>query len=160
MLSIEVPVFWKKVPQYQKRVDGTFGDHCAQCLGKRDAVPAFQDATTGKLSDTWHDERCGITEEDGVGAYCRARLLAQRLQRLTPSPATKCLSQYAKGKRQQHPCPVHLMHHDMLDALEIEIAIHPIENRATQYEWQHDLRDVCKYVFRFHWCKGTIFIEY
>ena len=42
-------------------------------------------------------------------------------QCLLPSPSSKHLSQYAKWKRQQHPRPVHLVHHHVLDAMEVQI---------------------------------------
>ena len=62
------------------------------------------------------------------------------IQRLFPSPTTKHLCQYAEGETQQHPCPVHLVCHDMADATEVLSAVHPVQNRTSQEYWEDDFR--------------------
>ncbi len=101
-------------------------------FGKRNAVPSLQYGTSGKFTRSGDDETQGITEEYGVDAYAAARLFANGLQRLLPSPSSEELCRDTEGERQQHPGPAHLVEQYLLHLLEIESAIHPIEDGTAQ----------------------------
>ena len=142
--------------QHQQHIDDTLGDHRAQGFRERDALPALQHTATCELADTGNDQRGGIAEEDAVGYDAISRLLAQRLQRLLPAPSTYSHRQNAKGKRQQHPRPVHLVEHHLAHPLEVEAAIHPVKDGATQQQGQHYLHHVAHRAFLVHHaCKVT-----
>ena len=79
------------------------------------------------------------------------------IQRLFPSPTTKHLCQYAEGETQQHPCPVHLVCHDMADATEVLSAVHPVQNRTSQEYWEDDFR--CIGQNSFHATKVRLLID-
>ena len=88
-----------------------------------------------------------------MNAHGRAGLFAHGFQRLTPTPATEHLSQYAKGEREQHPRPVHLVGHDVQDGLPVFATVHPIEDARAQYQRHQYLQ---YYTARLHCvCKDT-----
>ncbi len=128
--------------QDEHRVDGTLGDNGSQGLGERNVVVAFQYPAARKLAEAGHDETQGIGEEDGVDGSRDPRTFPQRLQRLTPAPATEHLRHDAKGEGQQHPCPVHLVKHHLLDLLEVEPSVHPVEDGTTENHRQQYLQYV------------------
>ena len=66
--------------------------------------------------------------------YRCTRLFAQRLQRLSPSPATKHLCQHTEWERQEHPCPRHLVQEHFSHSPEVETTVHPVEYSAAQYK--------------------------
>ena len=89
-------------------------------------------------------------------ADTRARMFAQRLQRLLPSPSAKHLSQDAEGEGEQHPRPVHFMEQHVANAPEIESPVHPIENGSAQKQRQNNPRRIAQSLFHAH--KGTNFL--
>ena len=75
-----------------------------------------------------------------MNAGGNTRMLIDGFQRLLPAPATKHLSQYAEGKRQQHPRPVHFARHDVHNGLPVLAAIHPIKDARTKYQRHQNLQ--------------------
>ena len=147
--------------QYEQRVDGSLGYHGAQCFRKRNAVPSLQHGTSCKFTRAGDDEAQGIREEYGVDAYAAARLLADGFQRLLPSPSSEELRRDTEGERQQHPGPAHLVEQYLLHLLEVESAIHPIEDGTAQKQGECHLPNIVCYLFLFHHsCKGNTFIAY
>ena len=49
---------------------------------------------------------------------------------------------YAKGQRQQHPCPVHFLIHDALKLLHVVVTVHPIKDCSTQQKGQEHFRGI------------------
>ena len=131
----------------ERRVDGPLCHHGAQGFGKRHAVPPFEHAAACKLADARYDQAYGIREKHGVDRHGGAGLLAHGLQRLPPSPATEGLRHDAEWERQQHPCPAHLVEQHVLHAMEIEVAIHPIENGTAEYQRQRHFENVAEGLF-------------
>ena len=140
---------------HQQRVDGSFCDHRAKGLRERTAVKTLQHPTAGELSKTGDDETHGIRQEDGVDACRGAWMLVDGFQRLLPSPASEQLCQDAKGKREQHPRPVHFFQQNMPQPHEILTTIHPIKNGPTQQDGGDDFGYVGEDRFHFHGDKGT-----
>ena len=120
--------------QHQQRVNGPLGYHRTQGLRKRHTIIAVQYAATRKLPYSGNNQRCCIRQEDAVDADRHTRFFSYRLQRLPPAPAAEHLCHDAKGKRQQHPRPIHLVRHDVTYLLPILAAIHPIEYRCTEHQ--------------------------
>ena len=75
-----------------------------------------------------------------------SRVLANRFEGLTPTPATKHLSQDAKGERQEHPRPVHLVGHHVANLLPVLAAIHPVEDGRAQYQRHQNLQYYAAYL--------------
>ena len=142
----------------EEGVDGPLGNDCPQCLGKRDAVVSLQHATAGELTDARNDQRGGVAQEDSVDADRRARLLAQRLQRLLPAPAAEQHGGDAEGKRQPHPSPVHLIQQNVADVAEVELPVHPPEDGSSQQEGEYDTCGRIKDLFLFHGCKDSNYL--
>ena len=149
-----------RIEHHDERIDSSLRDHGAQRLRKRDVFPSLQYAAARKLTHAWDDERHGIAQENGVDANGSTRLLSYRLQRLLPAPSAEGLCQYAEGKREQHPCPIHFVEHHVLDALPILTTIHPIENCTAQDERHqnfgyglHDLHCMRKGTINNCYCK-------
>ena len=64
----------------------------------------------------------------------RSRAFAYRLKRLPPAPSAEHLCQYAEGERKQHPRPVHAVQQYVIDAAEVEVAVHPIQDDTSEQE--------------------------
>lgn len=66
-------------------------------------------------------------------------MLANGVERQSPTPPTERLGKDAEREGKQHPRPVHLVQHDMLEFSEIKITVHPIQNARTKQERQAHL---------------------
>ena len=133
----------------QQRVDGAFRDHRSQRFRKRNAVFLAQNAAAQKLSASGNQQRGRIRQKHGIDAHGSPRLLAQRLQRLPPPPSSENLRHDAERKRQQHPRPRHLAREYIANALEVEIAIHPVENRPAQHKRNNHVQRIFPDFFHF-----------
>ena len=124
---------------------------------------ALEDGTAGEFADTWNDERGGVTQKDGIDEDgvterpcrpCFVRslffLVHDGLKRLPPAPASKHLCQNTEGETEQHPRPVHFVPQDVVETLEVEVAIHPVENGSAQHERQQYFDGIVQQVFLVH----------
>ena len=135
----------------KQRVDGALRHHRAQCLRKRNAVFLPQHAAAQKFTTARHHQRGRIRQEHGVDSHRRPRPLAQRLQRLPPAQAAQHLGHDAERQRQEHPRPRHLAPEHLADALEVEVAIHPVQNRTAQHERHRHVQDISSVFSHFQW---------
>ena len=77
-------------------------------------------------------------------------MFANRLEGLPPTPAAEHLRQYAERKRQQHPRPIHAVHQYVVDAAEVEVAVHPIQNSSAECQRKQYFYSVVDDVSYFH----------
>lgn len=131
--------------KHQQGVDGTLGDHGAKGLGERHSIVLAKDATACELADARHDKGGGIAHEDAVDAGHGTGMLANRTKSLTPAPATEHLGKGTEGHGEKHPRPVHLVKHHVLDAPEIEVTVHPVEDGRSQHYRHGNLHHARQY---------------
>ena len=123
-------------------IDGALGHHGAQRLWEGHSVVALQHAAAQKLAHAGYHQTGGIGEEDGVHRRVLARMLTDGLQRLAPAQAAEQLRRHAEGQGEQHPRPVHIILHGIAHLVEVESAVHPIQNGSSQHEGEDNLKNV------------------
>ena len=139
-----------------KRIYHSFCYNGSQGFRKRYVIVTLQHDAPRKFTDARNGKAHGIREENGIEGSRRARLFTNRFQRQLPSPAAECLCQNAKGERQEHPSPIHLMKQHLFHLLEIEVSVHPIQDATAENKRYANLEYVVSSFFHdndfvFHW---------
>ena len=77
-------------------------------------------------------------------------MFPDRFKTLLPPPSTESLRQNTKGKRDNHPRPIHLVQENMTNAREVETAIHPIQDGTSKQKGKYYLDDLIEQFLCIH----------